>query len=249
MRQGRAALKQSLASILAETGKKVAAQIRNAPLLTKISPDGIDLSSLDVIVDDAPEWLASVAGDAGRASLAQLGMKRDALVNQVNEEAVQYARYRAAEMIGKTYNEAGDLVDNPDAKWRIDEATRDEIRRIISQGLDDNIGKDEIADMLEDALPFSEERAELIAQTEIARANQVGVLESYHAAQDAGVKVLKEWLPDAEACEVCLENADAGAIPIEDDFPSGDDAPPAHPHCECALVPLVVEDEEPAAEE
>lgn len=34
----------------------------------------------------------------------------------------------------------------------------------------------------------------------------------------------------------CDDNADAGALELGDAFPSGDDAPPAHPNCECALV-------------
>jgi len=64
----------------------------------------------------------------------------------------------------------GVLVDNPNAEWRIDEATRDELQDIISQGLSDNIGSDAIAQAVEDAGAFSEERAGLIADTEIASA-------------------------------------------------------------------------------
>ncbi len=33
----------------------------------------------------------------------------------------------------------------------------------------------------------------------------------------------------------CGDNADASPIPISDNFPSGDDAPPAHPRCRCYL--------------
>jgi len=33
----------------------------------------------------------------------------------------------------------------------------------------------------------------------------MGKLEGYKAARDIGVKVRKEWMCDAEACEECLE--------------------------------------------
>jgi hypothetical protein len=35
--------------------------------------------------------------------------------------------------------------------------------------------------------------------------------------------------PSSEACDDCQENADAGPINLDDDFPSGDSAPPALP--------------------
>ncbi len=36
-------------------------------------------------------------------------------------------------------------------------------------------------------------------------------------------------------CPVCLMNADAGEIRLGDLFPSGHNAPPAHPNCSCIL--------------
>lgn len=43
----------------------------------------------------------------------------------------------------------------------------------------------------------------------------------------------KSWV--GGTCEVCQENADAGWIDMEEQFPSGDDEPPAHPNCGCEL--------------
>jgi SPP1 gp7 family putative phage head morphogenesis protein len=78
---------------------------------------------------------------------------------------------------------------------------------------------------------FSTYRAEMIAQTELNDAYAQGVLEFGRQTGALG----KSWEPDGEACPICLDNADQGTIPIDDDFASGDDAPPAHPNCDCSL--------------
>ncbi len=93
----------------------------------------------------------------------------------------------------------------------------------------------------------AEDRAALIANTEVAGANSGGALVGMKEAQDAGVGMLKEWGVDSDPCPICEENADAGPIPLDEDFPSGDDAPQAHPGCLCVLVGVVTD--EPAAEE
>ena len=48
------------------------------------------------------------------------------------------------------------------------------MKDIIADGLAENIGMDAIADNIRDAYAFSEDRAELIARTEVAMANQTG---------------------------------------------------------------------------
>lgn len=76
---------------------------------------------------------------------------------------------------------------------------------------------------------FSETRAGLIAQTE---AN-----DAYSAARRETADALgldeKRWDPDGEACPECQTNADQGWIDVDEDFDSGDDAPTAHPGCDC----------------
>ena len=78
---------------------------------------------------------------------------------------------------------------------------------------------------------FSDYRAQMIAQTEVNDAYNYG---RRQLADAAGMDE-KAWDPDGEACEVCMENVDAGWIPIDEDFPSGDDGPTAHPNCDCSL--------------
>lgn len=191
-----------------------------------------------------PGSIADVAEDSGLYALAQVGVQgSESLVNQVYDRAVKYATERAAEMVGKKWVD-GELVDNPNAEWRIDEATRDEIQSIIADGLENNIGRDAIADAIEEATAFSPERAALIADTEIGTANSQGALDGYKAARDSGIKLKKDWIPDADACEICQENADASPIDLDDLFPSGDDAPLSHPNCECVLSVTVDENQD-----
>lgn len=206
--------------------------------------DALDLSGLDYLVNVMPEELASVMGDAGDKSLFQLGVENEhGLTGQVNQASLDYAKNRAAEMVGKKWVD-GELVDNPDAEWVITDSTRDDLRGIIGDVYSGDLEASDLSDAIMNAGSFSEDRADLIARTETIKANAQGSLEGYRAARDAGVKVKKAWNPDAGACPICQENGDAGAIDLDEDFPSGDDAPPAHPNCECDLVPEVEEDEE-----
>lgn len=189
--------------------------------------DGLPLTALGGLsAVDAD--LEAVAADSGGLFLAQLTTPaKDDLFGQVNERAVAYARDRAAELVSD-----------------IEDSTRNDLRGIIAAGLKENIGMDAIAGRIEDAYAFSEERADLIAHNEIAMANSQGVLEGMHSARNAGVALKKVWLPDADACDICEENGDAGPIDLDDDFPSGDDAPTAHVNCRCTMASDIEEDAE-----
>lgn len=183
--------------------------------------------------------LEAMASQGGGIALAQIGvMDRSDLVNQVYDDAADYAANRAAEMVGKKYVN-GVLVDNPDSEWSITGATRNELRGIITDAFKGNIAPGDVEDAIAQAGAFSDERAALIARTEISRANNYGALSGYITARDrANISLKKEWSPDADACPVCIGNQDDGAIDLEDDFSSGDAAPPAHPNCECAITPV-----------
>ncbi len=78
---------------------------------------------------------------------------------------------------------------------------------------------------------FSSTRAEMIAQTEVNDAYNHGRI---YTAVNAGFDE-KAWDPDGEACPICMDNVDAGWIGIDEDFPSGDFAPTAHPNCDCSI--------------
>ena len=79
---------------------------------------------------------------------------------------------------------------------------------------------------------FSDVRAGLVAQTEVNDAYVAG----RRALADASGMDQKSWDADGtDACEECTANIDAGWIDIDEDFPSGDDGPTAHPGCDCGL--------------
>lgn len=169
-------------------------------------------------------------------------MKYEDLIEKVDARAADYAEARAAEMIGKSWVD-GELVDNPDAEWVITDATRDMVQDIISDGLDEGLGRGEIAQNIIDSDAFSQERAEMIARTEVATAVSQGQLSSYKEVRATGLNVQKQWQADEDPCQECIDNQDAGVIDLDDDFPSGDDAPPAHPNCECVLLSITTDEE------
>ena len=79
---------------------------------------------------------------------------------------------------------------------------------------------------------FSETRAGLIAQTEAADAYNAGRRET---ALSLDYDEHSWETESGDPCPVCEDNEAAGWIDIDDDFPSGDDAPTAHPNCQCVV--------------
>ncbi len=228
------AVRELLSEVFSKLQPKIIASVRDGLAKAKTPKahakavtDDLDMSAVIDLADDIGDDLADLAEDSVQEALAQLGVDdRSDLVDQINEVAVKAAREQAA-----------DLVSG------IDERTRDMLRDLIAGGLEDNLGTDAITDSIADSGLFSDDRADLIARTEVSRANSEAALEGYRGARDsAGVSVRKEWLLGPNPCEICQDNADDGDIDIDDDFSSGDDAPPAHPNCECAVSPVVDDD-------
>lgn len=231
-------LSDTLASVFASQADRVVELFSQVvPDLTATKADAPDWveeflvaleADLRIVIDNLEPPLTEVFGDSGRKAVAQIGPDDEAqLVRQVNAAAVKWSSTRVA-----------DLVSG------IDETTKQLIRTTITEGLGSGKSAEEIAESLRQSYAFSAERAELIAETETARANSYGALEGYKKAQEAGLQVKKSWLRLEDACPVCQENEEAGEIEVDEAFPSGDLAPPAHPHCRCVIVPKVVGDGE-----
>ena len=109
------------------------------------------------------------------------------------------------------------------------DTTIDRIGNIVAEGLNkgDSIqstGK-AVRDVIEDPA-----RAEMIANTETARAMTTASVQTY---ESAGIEEVN-WLAEADACPECEANADASPYPLE-----GGEEPPQHPNCRCALSPVV----------
>lgn len=84
------------------------------------------------------------------------------------------------------------------------------------------------------------QRSEVIAQTEINRAANEGIMQTWDAGLKSGVIAAdskKRWIT-RWPCPICapLHNAEA---PIRGTFPGGYQAPPIHPRCKCAIALVV----------
>jgi SPP1 gp7 family putative phage head morphogenesis protein len=94
-----------------------------------------------------------------------------------------------------------------------------------------------LAAQLEEVLD-NPSRAELVAQTEIARAQSSAALREY--AESAVERVEWSTAEDAKVCVRCEADEAAGPVPIHTAFPSGNLMPPGHPRCRCALIPAAL---------
>lgn len=233
------ALQKALTKKLAALGVDIAGQVeRKLEVVAKANEDdelsglidSLDFELIEDTVDDFMEDLLLIAKDSGKLALGQLGMKAtDKLINQVNTRAVEWAKAHVAELV---------RLDGDDS---LVAATRRFLRSTIAGGLSEGLTAEQIADLIQASYAFSPERARVIARNEIATANSMGALGGYREAKANGVNVEKEWLDMDGACTVCEANAAAGPIDVDEDFPSGHEAPSAHPECRCVVSPVVRE--------
>lgn len=181
--------------------------------------------------------LTDVSINGGTEALSQIGKLDEILSNKLRECAAKWAKTRSAEMFGMKWLK-GQLVPNPDAKWAITEATRDLLRALTTQALEEGLSTDTLASAIEHHAAFGKVRARAIARTEIAQADTAGAMHSYRLSQ---IVTHKRWLSAGDEavsaeCEACEA---AGAILLDEDFPSGVDAPPNHPNCRCVVLPVL----------
>lgn len=198
----------------------------------------MDASTSPTLLDDITVILKDMGIDGGRVALAQIDAKklRSGALNQVNELALKYARERAASMLGKSYDAAGNLIDNPNASYRIDESTRELVRADVTRALTEGVSNDVLADRLAESYGFSDARAEMIARTEMTFADVQGNLTAY---AESGVVEGKQWLASAGCCDDC-QALDGVVVALDEDFPDdGGNGPPLHPNCECDVLPVL----------
>jgi hypothetical protein len=245
-----AALKRAVAGVLEEARHDVAAQVeRKLPDLGKAERDprinleaeaiarSIDLRTLLGMQDVIQEETVEIARNSGSIALRISGIEDPLeLVDQVNESALEYAKERAVQL----------LTFAADANESLVESTRELVRRIIADGLEKNIGRDAIAENIQNGAAFSEARADMIANTEIAMANAAGKKAAYDLVEAQGETLVKQWFvsEDEGVCDLCEGNGGQGEIGFDEAFESGDDMEPAHPNCRCVTVARVVEPNE-----
>jgi hypothetical protein len=137
---------------------------------------------------------------------------------RTHTEATNYAAHRSAEMIGQ-----------------ITDTMRDVLRKEIRDAVGLHWDVDKLADRLEQTEIFSDQRAEMIARTEVSMAQNQGVLEAGRQARAAGLDVRKAWELGPNPCPACEAMADENDIDLDTDFGDETSSPPLHPNCECSL--------------
>jgi hypothetical protein len=239
-------LGKKVARLLSEKVGKVAKAQSTEDLVKEILAQ-LDLDAFGAdVVDEISAELLAIYERAATAGLAQVKMEpTDEIVNHLDEQARAYVEERGAELVGKKIV-AGELVDNPNAKWSIDETTRDYLRLSTTQAVEEGWSPARLRDAIEESGAFSEERAMMIARTELAMAHVEGNVAGW---RQSGEVTGKRWiLGDLhDVPDECDDAADEGVIDFEDDFGTGDFAPPAHPNCICDIEPVLAEPEEEPA--
>jgi hypothetical protein len=198
----------------------------------------IKLEGFSIYIGQIAELLQAMGKDGARLAFIQLGSIPDdqSIVNTADETTIEWSKARAAELVGMKYTKSGKLITNPNAKWAITDATRESLQSLVTNAIENGWSTDRLGTEIKGSYAFSDARADMIARTEIKRADVQGSLEAYKAS---GVVKGKQSLlsSDYDNDDECSANADDGVIPLEQAFSSGDDAPPYHPNCRCVLVP------------
>jgi len=126
----------------------------------------------------------------------------------------------------------------------VSDATKEEIQGIIARGLESGLSPQKVARQIADKLtPYMAERPEAeirslahaIAVTKNAEAYEEGGLSLARDVEAAGIEMEKSWYVSEgqNPCDACLENGQAGWIPLDEAYPSGHMYPPGHPACLC----------------
>ena len=202
--------------------------------------EGIDFSEWEAFNDLFKEQLILTATNGVDAAYAQINLDNPEALTIANQNAIDWAKDRSAELVGKRVLNDGTIIDNPNASYNIDEATREFLRSDVAQAMGEGWSNDELADALSENYGFSDARAETIARTETANADVQGNVELYKAS---GEVASKQWLTGAGCCDECDELNEEIA-PLEGTFANGADAPPLHPNCRCAILPILSTEED-----
>jgi SPP1 gp7 family putative phage head morphogenesis protein len=209
--------------------------------VAKIVTDGLDFGEWSGLSDVVEPIIRRAAEDGAVAALLQV-MPDPAvgMVTNIRSRAVKWAHYRAAEMVGMKWV-GGELIQNPAAEWQITEGTREMIRAQVVEAMQNGDSVQELAGRLKESHAFSNTRAQTIARTETAMADNMGNLIGW---AETGLVAGKRWITaeDDKVSEICNTNGKMGVIGLHEHFAHDGMTPPAHPNCRCTVVPVLAED-------
>lgn len=217
-------------------------------VLVKDDPSAkIDQAALEAALADLPlDWgkwsgavqteLELVYADAGQQAVRVLigedGLSQ--IILKLNQGAQEWAQARAAEMVGMKFVE-GVWVENPNPVWAISDSTRNMLRETVTRAYDQGQTPTQLMQTIRNNYAFSDDRAAMIASTELKLANNNGSMNGF---RETGLTLQKKWLlsNNHDIDDPCDDNVDDGWIDLDDTFSTGDDVPPNHPRCECSYT-------------
>lgn len=241
-RQAQARLESALSRVFMRQKEKAAVEASRLMKMRKAKEDESDTTADAIYHAVEADWLTLPAEtrvsleQAGQSGISdaflQIELSDAGLLSSVNTIAQEYASKRAAELVGMKYNDSGELIKNPNAKWAISDTTRDRLREIVKNAFAEKTPFSEVIDDIRNADIFSDSRATMIAKSEISRA-QVGA--NFEVWKQSGLVTKTKWLAlGPDPCPVCESNAGVERA-LGAEFPSGDKYPTAHPACYCIL--------------
>ena len=127
--------------------------------------------------------------------------------------------------VAKYFTDLKDLMLSQ-RKGSINKTSRDRIRKLLADGINNGYNPQEIAKQIRaiDPFVFSQTRAMLIATNECGRAFGYGNFIPVMELHESGTKMMKKWITkmDKRVCPTCLMNQGEGWIPADRMFESGD---------------------------
>jgi hypothetical protein len=242
-----------VARFLFEAGRKAAkTHVAKAAKLTKADDKPSD-EEIDRMVEeimgtiDWEEFVGLVQPELEQAAVAGAteGMEELAaalpeipqaevavITSSANEVAREWAQRRAAEMVGMRRLEDGQLVENPNAIWRIDFTTRNILQRDIVAAFSADTPMTDLSATIQASGAFSEKRADLIARTEVSNAQMHGNAEAW--LKNGNVEEFKWQLSADHVCsDICDTLAADGPYPIARVLEL---LLKKHPRCVCSII-------------
>lgn len=174
-------------------------------------------------------WIGAALGAGYRSGSGplQLGISFEL----ANPRAAAYAGERAAALV-----------------TQIDDVTREQLRKLITQAVRDGASYQELAGQIREHYAgmhtpkpqlHIKDRAEMIAIQELGEAYEQGNYAAGESLMRAGVELEKYWLTvgdDRVSQEICAENQAQGWIPFRAEYQSGHLRPLGHVGCRCTQL-------------
>lgn len=177
-------------------------------------------------IEEVTGALKLLYGAAGKDAADQIG---GISFDYIDEMAEKYGMERGGELVGMK-NVDGQWVPNPNAEWVIDETTRERTNELLQEAMSEGWSPQKFGEALRPL--YDEERADMIARTE------VGIAQNYGQAETAAVAGFDRFYIFDGDCPEC-EEFDGRVASLAWVL----DNPLQHPNCVRAVSPAPDDEE------